>query len=155
MIIEIIQINQSFFIIWWFIPPDLLRSTMCSKLIKTIWWCYPSFVRTILTVPQRSKTRHIHPPPRCNQLSSQLSAKVVGSQSWTAPKFTWTWHLFERIGDNTPEKIDMEHLLMELWKIMFLSFHGWFVGSILMFHVNLPGSTDMESRFFWRNVPAV
>ena len=47
-----------------------------------------------------------------------------------------SWHSFlmpTMMGPNTPWKINMEHVLMGVWKINFLSFHGWLVCSMLIF----------------------
>ena len=42
---------------------------------------------------------------------------------------------------DTPWKINMEHVLMDVWKIIFLS--KWV---ICMFHVNLPGCTWLKKK---------
>ena len=54
------------------------------------------------------------------------------------------------IHKNTPLKINMEHVLMEVWKILFF-LNGWFVGSTLifqgciLFQQNLPNKSMQNS----------
>ena len=61
---------------------------------------------------------------------------------WRLQGYKGGFHDISNGTSGTPWKINMEHVLMEVWKIIFLS--KWL---ICRFHVNLPGCTHRTFNF--------